>query len=130
MGVITAATSGKPAGELARLESGYFSHVLLSGIVGGADANEDDRISFGELAAFVAFHTQAMMGQRPWFDPPAGDLSTVAFDHRARLRRMVLPREIEGRFEVRGPQGRPVFAELFSRRLFCTSTSGSAGSSS
>lgn len=113
VGVITAATSGKPAGEIKRLESGYFSHVLLSGIVGGADANQDDRISFGELAAFVAFHTQSMMGQRPWFDPPAGDLSAITFDHRSKASRLVLPRGLEGRFEVRGPQGRPVFAELF-----------------
>lgn len=113
VGVITAATSGKPAGEIRRLESGYFSHVLLSGIVGGADANQDDRISFGELAAFVAFHTQSMMGQRPWFDPPAGDLSAITFDHRSKASRLVLPRGLEGRFEVRGPQGRPVFAELF-----------------
>jgi len=113
VGVITAATSGKPAGEIKRLESGYFSHVLLSGIVGGADANQDDRISFGELAAFVAFHTQSMMGQRPWFDPPAGDLSAITFDHRGKASRLVLPRGLEGRFEVRGPQGRPVFAELF-----------------
>lgn len=113
VGVLTAATSAKPAGELHRLESGYFSHVLLSGIVGAADADEDEHVSFGELAAFVSFHTQAMMGQRPWFSPPHGDLGSVLFDHSRDNHRLVFPRGMDGHFEVRAAQGRPLFAELF-----------------
>lgn len=116
VGVLTAATSAKPAGEMHRLESGYFSHVLLSGIVGAADANEDQQVSFGELAAFVSFHTQAMMGQRPWFRAPHGDLASVMFDHSRDEHPMVFPRGMEGHFEVRAAPGRPLFAELFKEK--------------
>ena len=48
-------------------------------------------VSFGELAAFVAFNTRRLTGQLPWFDPPGGDLGAVAIDLRARLPRLVIP---------------------------------------
>ncbi len=113
IGVLTAARSGKPAGEVARLEAGFFSHVLGSGLAGGADADGDDVVSFGELAAFVAFHTQKLTGQLPWFDPPNGDLEAGTIDHRGRPTRLVLPAEGGSRFLVSAAVGRPVFAEAF-----------------
>ena len=119
IGVLTAARSGRPAGEVARLEAGYFSHVLGSGLAGGADADGDDVVSFGELAAFVAFHTQKLTGQLPWFDPPDGDLEVGAMDHRGRRSRLVLPGDADGHFLVSagaGAQGRPVFAEAYQDR--------------
>jgi hypothetical protein len=113
IGVLTAARSGRPAGEVQRLHAGYFSHVLTSGLTGAADANDDDVVSFGELAAFVAFHTEKLTGQMPWFDPPAGDLDAEAIDHRGRRARLVLPREAAGRFLVGTEPGLPVFVEAF-----------------
>jgi uncharacterized caspase-like protein len=113
LGVLTAASTGKPAGEVEDLEAGYFSHALASGLAGAADADGDDIVSFGELAAFVAFNTRRLTGQLPWFDPPGGDLGAVAIDLRARLPRLVIPAAERGRFLVEARGGPPVFAEVF-----------------
>jgi Caspase domain len=113
LGVLTAAAAGKPAGEVADLRAGYFSHVLASGLAGAADASGDEVVSFGELAAFVAFNTQRLTGQLPWFDPPAGGLDAAAIDHRGHRPRLFIPRGVGGRFVVKAPAGTPVFAEAF-----------------
>jgi hypothetical protein len=116
IGVLTAARNGRPAGEVSRLEAGYFSHVLGSGLAGGADADGDDVVSFAELAAFVSFNTQKLTGQMPWFDPPRGDLSARAIDHRGRRTRLLLPTDARGHFLIAAGQGRPVFAEAYQDR--------------
>jgi hypothetical protein len=116
VGILTAARNGRPAGEVRGLEAGYFSHVLTSGLAGAADADGDDVVSFGELAAFVAFHTRKLTGQMPWFEPPGGDLSASAMDHRGRRARLQLPFDQAGRYLVGAGTGRPVFAEAFKAR--------------
>jgi hypothetical protein len=113
IGVLTASRSGRPAGEVRRLGAGFFSHVLTSGLAGAADADGDDVVTFGELAAFVAFHTQRLTGQMPWFAPPDGDLGAGAIDHRGRQGRLVIPAPEAGRFLVGAPGGLPVFAEAY-----------------
>jgi len=113
IGVLTAASSGKPAGEVPDLGAGYFSHVLASGLAGAADADGDDVVSFGELAAFVAFNTERLTGQRPWFSPPGGDLSAPAMDHRGRRTRLDLSAAAPGRYLIEAASGRPVFAEAW-----------------
>lgn len=112
IGVLTAAQSDRPAGEAPDLKAGYFSHVLASGLAGAADADGDDVVSFGEIAAFVAFNTERLTGQRPWFDPPDGDLKAPAIDHRGRATRLVLAAAESGRFLVGAAGGAPVFAEV------------------
>jgi hypothetical protein len=112
IGVIAAAGSNHPTGETADLHAGYFSHVLQSGLAGAADADGDNVITFGELAAFVAFNTESFAGQRPWFDPPGGDLRAPAMDHRHHDTRLVLPDAEAGRFRVETMSGLPVFAEF------------------
>jgi uncharacterized caspase-like protein len=113
LGVLTAASTGKPAGEVQDLGAGYFSHALASGLAGAADANGDEVVSFGELAAFVAFNTRRLTGQLPWFDPPGGDLGAPALDLRGQLPRLVIPVEERGRFLVEARGGPPVFAEAY-----------------
>ncbi|HEY8925620.1 MAG TPA: hypothetical protein VIU64_14635 [Polyangia bacterium] len=113
IGVLTAASSGKPAGEVSELGAGYFSHVLASGLAGAADADGDDVVSFGELAAFVAFNTERLTGQRPWFSPPGGDLRAPAMDHRGRRTRLDLSAAAAGRYLIEAAPGRPVFAEAW-----------------
>lgn len=111
VGVLTATQSDHPAGEASDLQGGFFSHVLASGLAGGADVDGDERVSFGELAAFVAFNTERLTGQRPWFEAPAGDLkaSVVDLHGRAQLR---MPPEAAGRFRVVATSGTPVSAEV------------------
>jgi len=113
IGVLTAARNGRPAGEVRRLGAGFFSHVLTSGLAGAADANGDDVVTFGELAAFVAFHTERLTGQMPWFAPPDGDLDAGVVDHRGRRGRLLIPAAASGRFLVGAPGGLPIFAEAW-----------------
>ena len=75
IGVLTSTLSDKPAGEARDIRGGYFSHVLISGLRGAADADSDGVVRYGELAAFVSFHTRRIAGQRPWFRPPMGKLN-------------------------------------------------------
>ncbi len=110
-GVLAAAQSNQPAGETDRLQGGFFSHVLASGLVGGADVDGDDVVRFGELAAFVAFHTERLTGQRPWFEPPGGELQspTVQLFGATRL---TLTANTAGRVQVSTVNGVPFFAEV------------------
>jgi len=113
LGVLTAAGSGKPAGEVGTLGAGYFSHVLASGMAGAADADGDDVVSFGELVGFVAFNTERLTGQRPWFAPPSGDLAAPVVDLRGRRARLELSTAPAGRYVVAAGAGRPIFAEAY-----------------
>ena len=113
IGVLTAAASGKPAGEVGDLGAGYFSHVLASGLAGAADADGDEVVSFGELVAFVAFNTERLTGQRPWFAPPGGDLRVPAIDLRGRRARLDLSGAPAGRYLIAAGAGRPIFAEAY-----------------
>lgn len=125
-GVITAAQSDKPAGEASDLMGGFFSHVLASGLAGAADADGDDVVRFGELAAFVAFNTEGLTGQRPWFEPPGGDLRAPVITLSGTTR-LVLPESSQGRLRVSSRSGLPIFAELFKpagRRMTLTLPSG------
>ena len=54
VGVILATTLGQEAHEWSAIESGVFTHELLSGMLGAADVNADLRIEYTELQAFVA----------------------------------------------------------------------------
>jgi len=75
VGVLTSTLSDRPAGEARDIRGGYFSHVLISGLRGAADADSDGVVRYGELAAFVSFHTRRVAGQQPWFRPPMGKLN-------------------------------------------------------
>jgi hypothetical protein len=54
IGVIVATTLGEEAHEWSAVESGVFTHELLSGLVGPADVNGDLVIEYSEIEAFVA----------------------------------------------------------------------------
>lgn len=54
VGVVIAATAGEEAHEWSRIESGVFTHEVISGLLGAADVNRDGRIEYSELAAFIA----------------------------------------------------------------------------
>jgi hypothetical protein len=126
LGVLTAAQSETPAGEASDLMGGVFSHVLASGLAGAADADGDEVVRFGELAAFVAFNTEGLTGQRPWFEPPAGNLRAPVI-HLGGTTRLELPRDAEGRLRVVSEKGVPIVAELFKpkgRRMALTLPSG------
>jgi hypothetical protein len=111
IGVLTAASSGHTTGEVRALGAGYFSHVLASGLAGAADADGDELVTFAELAAFVAYNTERLGAQRPWFSPPAGDLAAPVVDLRRAPARLELSAAPAGRYLVEATGGRPILAE-------------------
>jgi hypothetical protein len=111
IGVLTAAFAGKSAGEVRALGAGYFSHVLASGLAGAADADGDERVTFAELAAFVAYNTERLGAQRPWFSPPGGELGAPVVDLRGARARLELTEAPAGRYLIEAAGGRPILAE-------------------
>ena len=53
VGVMVATSDGQEAHEWSRIESGVFTHEVLSGLLGAADVNGDLSIEYSELQAFV-----------------------------------------------------------------------------
>ncbi|MEM6731094.1 MAG: caspase family protein [Myxococcota bacterium] len=64
VGVIVAASAGQEAHEWARIESGVFTHEVLSALAGPADVNGDLAIEYSELQAFVASANSAVSDPR------------------------------------------------------------------
>lgn len=63
-GFVLASSSGGAAHEWEEFQAGIFSHEVRSGLLGGADANGDGRITYAELAAFVRVANQAVRNDR------------------------------------------------------------------
>lgn len=112
IGVLTSTVSDRPAGEARDIRGGYFSHVLISGLRGAADANSDGVIRYGELAAFVSFHTRRIAGQRPWFRPPDGRLDTPLITLTERHDLLELPPGLAGHLAVFDAKGRNLVLEV------------------
>jgi len=53
VGVFLSTSADGEAFEWSEIQSGIFSHVVRSGLLGAADANGDGQVSYVELAAFV-----------------------------------------------------------------------------
>ncbi len=53
VGVFLSTSADGEAFEWSEIQSGIFSHVVRSGLLGAADANSDGQVSYVELAAFV-----------------------------------------------------------------------------
>ncbi len=54
VGVFLSTSAEGESFEWSEIQSGVFSHVVRSGLLGAADANGDGAVSYTELAAFVA----------------------------------------------------------------------------
>ena len=63
-GFVLASSSGGSTHEWEEFQAGIFSHEVRSGLLGGADANGDGRITYAELAAFVRVANQAVRNDR------------------------------------------------------------------
>lgn len=60
VGVVAAASAGQEAHEWERIESGVFTHEVLSALLGPADINGDLAIEYSELQAFIAAANSAV----------------------------------------------------------------------
>ncbi len=84
VGLILSSSSAGEVREWGRYLAGIFSHQVRSGLTGAADVDEDGRITYQELAAFVAA-ANAMVENptlrlRPYIRPPLSDPNMALID--------------------------------------------------
>lgn len=84
VGAFLAAAPSTEAHEWTRVESGVFTHEILSGLYGAADVNGDLRIEYGELHAFITAANSGVSDPRArpqmMVRPPDGNANAVLLD--------------------------------------------------
>jgi hypothetical protein len=116
--IITSSAENESAQESDRIGGSFFTHYLVSGLRGAADASHDGRVTLNEAYQFAFDETLARTAQtqagaqHPAYDiqlSGSGDL--VMTDLRGSSAKLVLPAEMDGRVYVRDADGR-LAAEL------------------
>lgn len=103
VGVILSASSVGEVHEWGKLLSGIFSHELRSAFVGPADLNNDDMVSFPELAAFIHLANAEIKNEtyrlKPYIRPPLSAPNMPLVDlKRAQFKtRVMLPKNFVGK---------------------------------
>lgn len=81
-GYLLSTSSDRASHEWERLQSGIFSYEIRSALRGGADADGDGRLSYGEIGAFLGAANSAILSpmHRPDFVvvPPGGEASGLS----------------------------------------------------
>jgi hypothetical protein len=112
---LTASSADEAAQESDRVGAAFFTHFLLSGMRGAADANHDRRVTLNEAYQFAynetlqRTETSRAGAQHPAYDIQlAGTGDLVMTDLHSSASRLVLSRELAGRIYVRDNSGRLV----------------------
>jgi hypothetical protein len=105
---LTSSSETEAAQESERIHSSYFTHALLSGLRGAADANADGRITLNEAYQFAFAETLALTtpteggAQHPAYDiKMSGTGDVVITDVRQTTAALLLGPELDGRFYIR-----------------------------
>ena len=84
VGVILASSQLGETHEWGRYLAGVFSHEVRSGLLGAADVDDDQRVGFAELAAFVASANARVKNPTvritPYIRPPLTDPNLALID--------------------------------------------------
>ncbi len=106
LGIVMASSEYQRTHEWSRIESGVFTHEVLSGLAGPADINKDGKIEYSELAAFVSAANRNVKDARGRIrliaSPPARLESVPLVDFRAFRRGAFLTGSLSqlGRFHI------------------------------
>jgi hypothetical protein len=110
---LTASSADEAAQESDRIGAAFFTHYLVSGLRGAADANGDGRVTLNEAYQFAYSETlgrteqTAAGAQHPAYDIQlAGTGDLVLTDLRATGASLVLAQDVQGRAYVRDAAGR------------------------
>jgi hypothetical protein len=116
---LTSSSEDEAAQESERLGGSFFTHALLTGLRGGADASGDGQVTLNEAYQFAFHETLAQTtsteggAQHPTYDiRMAGTGDVVMTDVRQNSSRLILGTDYDGRFFVLGPK-RHLVAELY-----------------
>jgi hypothetical protein len=91
IGLLLSTSSARESHEWDAFQAGVFSHEIRSGLYGAADADGDGKVSYREIAAFVARANEAIPNEkyRPDVHVKAAALSETLLDLRRALGRRV-----------------------------------------
>lgn len=123
VGVFLSTSAEGEAFEWSEIQSGIFSHVVRSGLMGAADANADGLVSYTELAAFVDTATAAVRNpnMRPRVfarGPGAADNTPIArLQSMTSVRRLELGDGSSLRIRLRDQNGLPLLDAHSERTL-------------
>jgi hypothetical protein len=116
---LTSSSENEAAQESERLQGSFFTHALVSGLRGAADASGDGRVTLGEAYQFAFQETLAQTtttqggAQHPAYDiRMSGTGDVVMTDVRQATAGLILGADLDGRFFVRDGRRRLV-AELY-----------------
>lgn len=116
LALLTSSGPAEASQELSVLKGGLFTHHLLTGLRGDADADRDGTVSLAEVYGYAFRRTvegAARGGQHPTFDldlSGAGEFA-LALPHRGRSA-IVFPDDAEGTFVVSSQPRPDVVAEV------------------
>ena len=112
---LTSASDDESAQESDLIGASFFTHALISGLRGGADATQDERITLNEAYQFAFYETLARTegtqtgAQHPAYDiQMAGSGDLVMTDLRGRSAGLVLGDDLTGRLRIRDAQNQLV----------------------
>lgn len=112
---LTSASDDESAQESDRIGASFFTHALISGLRGGADATQDERITLNEAYQFAFYETLARTegtqtgAQHPAYDiQMAGSGDLVMTDLRGRSAGLLLGDDLSGRLRIRDSQNQLV----------------------
>lgn len=115
---LTSSSEDEASQESDTIEGSFFTHYLVSGLRGGADRNQDGKVTLHETYQFAFDETlarteQTLSGpQHPGYDiQMKGSGDVVLTDVRNNTAILLLDTELWGRFFIRNSQGKLV-AEL------------------
>jgi hypothetical protein len=113
VGVFLSTSADGDAFEWSEIQSGVFSHLVRSGLVGAADANADGQVDYLELAAFVATATHDVVNpnMRPHVfarGPGGHDEVPIVTSKRTGTRRLQLLEPEAVRLRLRDPNAIPL----------------------
>ncbi len=111
-GAILSTASLAETHEWSEIRAGVFSHAVRSALLGGADANDNGRISYQELEAFVqaasAKVTHAKANRSIFVKPPLQDRGRAVVDLNAlkQGRKLRLSERVQGRIALANEVGK------------------------
>jgi hypothetical protein len=114
VGVFLSTSADGDAFEWSDIQSGVFSHIVRSGLLGAADADGDGGVDYLELAAFVATATAEVpnpnMRPHVFARGPGGDdeVAIVNLAGRTRVREVKLEPGASARLRLRDRDGIPI----------------------
>ncbi len=112
---LTSSSADEAAQESDRIAASFFTHFLVSGMRGGADANRDGRVTLNEAYQFAHGETVSRTestqagAQHPAYDIHlVGTGDVVMTDLRATSAALVVASDVDGRLYIEDASGRLV----------------------